>query len=186
MEQILPHLSLRFFPKWNTYDSNQVVGFLNMVNYILERKRIIENWVELGSFIGESANMVLGFPNIKHIDCVDASEELIKQASTRLNTQIKKNRCSIHHKLSADFLNEIPNNYMDVVYIDANHEYDFVKKDIELSFSKLQSNGFLCGHDYALENSSYPGCVQAIQEFSEKKGLKITRFIDNSWLMVKE
>ena len=175
---------MRFFPHWNTYDPNQVVGFLNMVNYILERKRIIENWVELGSFIGESANMVLGFPNIKHIDCVDASEELIKQASTRLNTQIKKNRCSIHHKLSADFLNEIPNNYMDVVYIDANHEYDFVKKDIELSFSKLQSNGFLCGHDY--NNGSWPGVVKAVDELSAIMKKDIVVFQDTSWLMKKD
>lgn len=177
---------MRFFPHWNTYDPNQVIGFLNMINYILERKSIIENWVELGSLVGESANMVLGFPNIKHIDCVDACKELIKQVSARLNTQIKKNRCSIHHKLSADFLNEIPNNYMDVVYIDANHEYDFVKKDIELSFLKLKSNSFLCGHDYNLEHPAFPGSIKAIEEFSNKMGLKITRFVDNSWLMVKE
>lgn len=186
MEQIIPHKSLRFFPHWNTNDSNQVIGFLHLINYILTKKSSIDNWVELGSFIGESANMVLGFPNIKHIDCVDLSSYLLKKTRTRLQKFIDEKRCSLHNKSSDVFLKEIPNNYMDVVYIDANHEYDFVKQDIELSFQKLKNNGFVSGHDYNLEQSPFPGSIKAIEEFSKKQGLEIKRFIDNSWIMIKE
>lgn len=186
MEQNFPSKSLRFFPCWNMYDSSQVVGFLNMVTYILEIKKPIENWVELGSFVGESANMVLGFPTIKHIDCVDLSERLIAETEKRLKRFISNNRCSVHNKSSFDFLNQIPYNYMDVVYIDANHNYESVKQDIELSFEKLTNNSFLCGHDYNPEHKPFPGSNQAIEEFSQKSGLEIIRFIDNSWIMRKE
>jgi len=186
MEQTIPHKSVRFFPHWDTYNPNHVIGFLNLINYILEKKTSIENWVELGSYVGESANLVLGFPSIKHIDCVDICKNMIPHINFRLNAYIKNNKCSVHHKSSYDFLTTISNNYMDVIYIDANHEYDFVKQDIELSFEKLKNNSFLSGHDYSPEYKSFPGSNQAIEEFSKVKGLEIVRFIDNSWLMYKE
>lgn len=37
---------------------------------------------------------------------------------------------------------------LDFVYIDANHAYDFVKKDIQLWFPKVKKGGLFCGHDY--------------------------------------
>jgi hypothetical protein len=41
---------------------------------------------------------------------------------------------------------------LDVVYIDANHAYDFVKQDIELWYPKVKKGGYIGGHDYiALE-----------------------------------
>lgn len=38
--------------------------------------------------------------------------------------------------------------YFDIVYIDASHEYEFVKKDIEVWLPKVKPGGFLCGDDY--------------------------------------
>jgi len=37
---------------------------------------------------------------------------------------------------------------LDFVYIDANHAYDYVVKDIELWYPKIKPGGYLCGHDY--------------------------------------
>lgn len=37
---------------------------------------------------------------------------------------------------------------LDFVYIDANHAYDYVVRDIELWYPKVRSGGFMCGHDY--------------------------------------
>lgn len=39
-------------------------------------------------------------------------------------------------------------NSLDFVYIDANHAYDYVVKDIELWYPKVKVGGYLCGHDY--------------------------------------
>lgn len=178
--------SLRFFPHWNQNNPDQIIGFLNLVCYILNKKSFINNWVELGSFGGESANMLLGFPSIKHIDCVDKQQNLIRNLAIKFKKDIAKNKCSLHSMTSYDFLNSISKNYMDVIYIDACHDYDFVKQDIELSFDKLSSNSFLCGHDYNIEYQTFPGVIKAVDEFAEKHGLSLVRFIDDSWLMEKE
>jgi hypothetical protein len=37
---------------------------------------------------------------------------------------------------------------LDFVYIDANHSYECVKKDLETWYPKVRSGGFICGHDY--------------------------------------
>jgi hypothetical protein len=182
---VIYNQSLRFFPTWNQYGPHQVVGFIEMVCHILEKKSIVKNWVELGSFIGESSNILLGFRAIKHIDCVDISKTLLDHLCKRHDFYIKKNRCAIYNKASKEFLQGISKNHMDVVYIDADHSYECVKDDIEMSFEKLENGGFLCGHDYTLMVPGLSGVVNAVDEFSNKHGLPITKFIDSSWLMEK-
>jgi hypothetical protein len=44
--------------------------------------------------------------------------------------------------------NMFDNESLDFIYIDANHAYDYVKKDIEFWYPKLKWGGFLLGHDY--------------------------------------
>ena len=48
---------------------------------------------------------------------------------------------------------------LDLVFIDANHIYAFVKKDIEKYTPKLKANGLLTGHDI-----DYPGVNKAVNE----------------------
>jgi len=59
-------------------------------------------------------------------------------------------------ELAAD---QIADNSLDLVFIDANHSYDHVKKDIIKYTPKLKENGLLTGHDI-----DYPGVNQAVNE----------------------
>jgi hypothetical protein len=54
----------------------------------------------------------------------------------------------LFRKTTIDFLNSISDNYFDMIYVDADHCYESVTKDLELSFKKLKNSGILCGHDY--------------------------------------
>ena len=54
---------------------------------------------------------------------------------------------------------KIPDSSVDIVFIDANHNYEFVKKDILKYTPKLKNNGILCGHDI-----DYPGVNKAVNE----------------------
>ena len=48
---------------------------------------------------------------------------------------------------------------LDLVFIDANHSYDYVKKDIIKYTPKLKESGLLTGHDI-----DYPGVNRAVNE----------------------
>ena len=54
---------------------------------------------------------------------------------------------------------QIKDNSIDLVFIDANHSYPFVKSDIVKYTPKLKATGMLTGHDI-----DYPGVNKAVNE----------------------
>lgn len=55
-------------------------------------------------------------------------------------------RVKIHRKFSTDV--KFPVAYFDWVYIDGNHTYPMVLKDLEFYLPLVKPGGFLCGDDY--------------------------------------
>jgi predicted O-methyltransferase YrrM len=51
---------------------------------------------------------------------------------------------------------------LDFVFIDAAHDYDSVKKDIEAWYPKVRKGGLVTGHDY--NKIRFPGVVRAVDE----------------------
>jgi predicted O-methyltransferase YrrM len=49
---------------------------------------------------------------------------------------------------------------LDFVFIDASHNYEDVKRDINFWRFKVKPGGIICGHDYG----SWPGVKQAVDE----------------------
>lgn len=54
----------------------------------------------------------------------------------------------IHRMLSVEAAKKFPDGYFDLVYIDANHAYDYVKADIAAWLPKVKRGGIIGGHDY--------------------------------------
>jgi len=50
---------------------------------------------------------------------------------------------------------------VDVVFIDALHDYESVKQDIALWWPRVRPGGYLCGHDF---NHRWPGVERAVAE----------------------
>jgi len=178
--------SVRFFPFWDKTNIRSVTGFLHLVNYILSQKPVIENWLEIGCLLGESSTLLLGFQNIKHIHLIEQSKQLCDLLAKKFTKEIRENKCFIHNGLSANMIPLLNDNFFDVVYIDANHDYDFVMKDINLSYPKITNNGFLCGHDYS---KSWPGVIDAVNFFISNSNYSpkdLILFEDSSWLLRKK
>ena len=66
---------------------------------------------------------------------------------------------------------------LDFVYIDGNHNYEYVIEDIYVSLKKLKTNGIISGHDYCKES---PGVIKAVNEIFGKPDVV---FSDASWLV---
>ena len=63
------------------------------------------------------------------------------------------------------------NDYLDFIFIDGDHSYEMVKKDINYWLPKLKKGKIIAGHDYY--NDDYTGVKKAVDEsFSNAKHLK--------------
>lgn len=77
--------------------------------------------------------------------------------------------------------NYFPDFYFDFVYIDGNHLYDYVKKDIYFYYPKTKNGGLFGGHNY---ETAHPGVIKAVDEFIESTELELN-VKGNCWWITK-
>jgi len=71
-----------------------------------------------------------------------------------------------------------PSFQVDMVFIDGDHRYDTVVKDIKRAYELLRPGGLICGHDY--DHPSWPGVRQAVTEL-----VGPVEIVDTIWHTVK-
>lgn len=146
--------------------------------------------VEIGVYKGDNAYNILNNLNIKKLYLIDpyipyeedkgwqGNEKIYQIAKKKLKPF--KDKIQFIRKFSHEAVNDIPNN-LDFVYIDGNHAYEWVKRDIELYYPKVRRGGVIGGHDFHASN----GVPFAVCEFVKKHDLKLYgRRTD--WWVVKE
>lgn len=73
---------------------------------------------------------------------------------------------------------------VDLVYIDANHEEEFVSQDIEAWWGQIVFGGVLAGHDY--DHPGLPGVAKAVDAFVAKHNLTLYKALQcYSWAVIK-
>lgn len=139
-------------------------------------------FVEVGSWKGKSAaflavEIINSKKDIK-LYCVDtwAGSEEHNDYDIITNNQLYnlfleniKDLTSVIYPLklkSVDASKLFEDNSIDVVFIDACHEYNCVKEDINSWYPKVKSGGIIAGHDYYI---TWPGVIQAVDEFFPNK-----------------
>lgn len=180
------YMSVRFFPWWSMLNSDQVVGLIGMMNSIFKSKIQINSFVEIGSHLGESSTIFLSFDQIKTMYCIDPwnQDKIFEEIfDERLKPFIDSGRCKKIKTVSLLGSNNFLDSSIDMVYIDGNHEYEYVIQDINIWYPKIKQKGILSGHDYS---DYHPGSKRAIDEFIQSHNLTLNTFIDSSWYVIKE
>jgi predicted O-methyltransferase YrrM len=70
---------------------------------------------------------------------------------------------------------------VDFVYIDGDHSYESVKKDITLYYPLIRKNGLIGGHDYT---PYYETVMRAVNEFAEGAKLELHKVFPDWWFIV--
>ena len=65
---------------------------------------------------------------------------------------------------------QIPDGSIDAIFIDGDHSYEAVSKDLPFWWGKLRKGGWLLGDDYG---SCHPGTKKAVDEFAINNNLCI-------------
>ena len=88
--------------------------------------------------------------------------------------EIKIGTVEIHRKTSDNFFNKNQNMF-DLIYIDGNHLFDFVKRDIINSLKFIKQDGIIVLDDYNIVGWWDDGVTKAVDFFKKKKLIKIIR-----------
>lgn len=103
------------------------------------------------------------------------------------NTEFASDRRIVVKDFSDKASSLVPDNSLDFVFIDANHMYEEVKKDLVLWFPKVKQGGIFSGHDYDGQGDQQSGwgVKRAVDEFLSDTPYEITVSFPNVWWFVK-
>lgn len=78
---------------------------------------------------------------------------------------------SVYRGFSDAVVPSFPNEYFDIIFVDGNHETDYVYRDGQMALDKVKKGGYIIFDDYTY---SWPQTVKGIEMFLNDYGNKIT------------
>lgn len=139
---------------------------------------------EIGVWDGQFSEQILKYCNPKHLYLIDGwahqkTDEYpdgLNWGDSALYNVYQKvlkrfendHRVTVIKAFSPEAAELFENNFFDCVYIDGNHKYEAVKKDLIAWYNKVKTGGIISGHDYFVSpqhGSTYYGVVKAVNEF---------------------
>jgi len=160
--------------------------------------------IEIGVAAGEHAISLLENLNIERIYLIDPYEDYelylegkahygidqlgLLETEVLARARLEKYRSKIIwlKKYSSEAINFIDEK-VDFVYIDGNHQYEFVVEDIDNYFLLLKESGVLGGHDYYNGfQREHDGVINAVTSFSVSHGLQLRAELPDWWIEKSE
>ncbi len=99
----------------------------------------------------------------------------------KFTKEMKDGSVEVIRKSSMEALKLFEDNFFDFVYIDANHDYEFVKEDLEHYYTKTKSGGLISGDDFRLD-----GVRRAVTEFVDRLGIASHLEIKNDQFLIRK
>ena len=132
----------------------------NEFGEFLTSKNLKNKGVEVGSFKGEFARTILEkwqgtlymvdawyeLEDYNDMSNIGLNQDAYLEAMRSINEF--RDRAYMLRCLSKQAVDLFPDESLDFVYIDANHEYSYVVEDIKLWYPKVKKGGIVAGHDY--------------------------------------
>ena len=172
----------------NLYRELQLIGFVGIkipINFISKyprpsiimmkerfKQRLLIG-VEIGVSLGLNAESILKELNIEKLYLIDiwinylnskhdkSTESMTKDYKLVLKKFRNNNKIEIIKDYSINAVKNLNDNSLDFVYIDGNHSYQYVYKDIEVWTPKVKIGGVIAGHDIF----NCPDVFEAVKDF---------------------
>lgn len=86
-------------------------------------------------------------------------------------------------KRSEECAGSFADSFFDFVYVDGNHSWEFVKKDIEMWWPKVREGGVLAGHDY--NHPNFPYVTYEVDKLAAAHGKQVNYLGAHVWVIFK-
>lgn len=130
---------------------------------------------EVGVQAGEFSRTILEVCRPQVLELIDIDTQRFK-LTEQFSAEIEAGVVNVHERDSAQKISEYPDAYFDFIYIDADHAYAGVKRDIAAAYPKVRPGGYLLFNDYTFWSSGecIPyGVMQAVNEFILEHGWEV-------------
>lgn len=114
---------------------------------------------EIGVDKGILFGMLLKHCPTLHLIGVDLFPDRVRSHRAFANAEHYADRARLIEGDSVESAAQVEDGSLDFVFIDADHSYDAVRRDIEAWRPKVKPGGWLGGHDY---NQKFPGVIRAV------------------------
>ena len=167
--------------------------------------------IEIGVKYGDSIKFCLRELNVEIYIGIDPFETYADYTHDSFNNTLNQNGDKLYESLvnkyksapvqfirafSDDAHEHIQDEWADVIFIDGNHSYDYVLRDISNYFPKVKPGGIICGDDYFMRHKFNGGeydmkmVYEAVQDYFANTHYKIEeiglhRGFNKSWLVKK-
>lgn len=190
IQRILDRLSLLFSTKesrrkmWPLTEKLDT-GHIKNCKLVKDRndmlKEIPQNGVcaEIGILKGDFSKEILHTLKPEKLHLVDVDSESCKSAQKRFKDLVDSGVVFLHNRDSSSWLRSMPDNTFDWIYIDGDHSYEGVKKDLEAAHLKLKQDGMISLNDYIFFGSSdltKYGVIEATNEFCIRHNYELVHF----------
>ena len=146
--------------------------------------------IEIGCAAGHNSLDILTTLNVAEFKAIDPydtaadgyddySESRLALMERQARQRLRKHATKIDwiKKLSSDARADLQGKY-DFIYIDGDHSYEAVKKDLYDYFDLVEEGGIIAGHDIDQQD-----VLLAFVEFIQEKKLKNFRIVDPDWII---
>lgn len=113
-------------------------------------------------------------------------DDVFRSVQERYKIEIGNGKVEMIRASSQEALAAFDDGFFDLVYIDGDHTYEAVLKDLELALTKIKSGGYLSGDDYGIVGWWKDGVKKAVDEFIINNRNRIQKVkIYNSQFLIK-
>lgn len=102
--------------------------------------------VEIGTDRGFWARFMVDTLAPSELHVVDVSLDRLRPGL--LDAEIAKGNVILHESDSYSYLSNMPQGYFDLIYVDGDHSYEGVRKDVMAAVNALDRRGWLVLNDY--------------------------------------
>ena len=183
---------------------------LGIVGRLFLLRRLPKNsiGIEIGVYEGDFSAQILKVVNPRKLYLVDpweaqggemkdswfgtektggqsAMDARFDEVAARFKSEIGSGIVELVRNYSDAAVSKFEDDSVDWVYIDGNHLYEYVKKDLELYFSKMKEGGLMTGDDYNDGGWWKDGVKKAVDEFVENGYAEVVKLRGNQYILRK-
>lgn len=112
-------------------------------------------------------------------------DSIYNSVQKRFANEIKAGVVGTHRLPSDQAAGSFKDGYFDWVYIDGDHQYKYVKKDLENFYKKVKVGGFLVCDDYGIQGWWDDGVLKAVHEFLLNNHCKVAFMAGTQFVIQK-